>query len=171
MAWFGFTSIGFSGSRHLAGAHAYALQALAASAGAAGVTVLVGCAPGADAAVRSAIPAARVFAVRSGRWGDGPGAYAARSSALVRELAQLPSPLLVSVPGTSCPLGIIPASSWRSGTPCSGSWSTAALAAGLGIPIVLIGSQVPATWGSGSPGNLAGIDIVWFRPLSQLSLF
>ena len=51
-----------------------------------------------------------------------------------------------------CPAGIVPARSWRSGRPASGSWSEVALAVGLGLPVVVFwcapGSAVLPSWGS-----------------------
>ena len=110
--------------------------------------VLVGCAPGVDAVVR-AHPAARVL--RASAFGHGRGAFAARSSALVRTAAATPGAVLVALPSGPCPFGLVPArsSSRAFSGHGSGTWGTAALAAGLGLSIVVAlpaGTAPPAGW-------------------------
>ena len=120
------------------------------------IPVLVGCAPGADAAARAGAPAAQLFRASAWRarglpW---PAALAARSVAFVRALSAAGG-VLVSAPGRPCPAGLLPGRSWRS---CgSGSWSTLALAAGLAVPLVLFlppAVSPPAAWGPWSPAPL-----------------
>lgn len=141
----GFSSVGFSGSRSLSGAPFALCRALSSSAAGAGLSVLVGCAAGADRAARLGAPSAVVFRVV----GSGRSAFVSRSCRFVRALSVAPSPVLVSFPGCSCPAGLRPAASWVS---CgSGSWSSAALAVGLGVPLVLFlpaGSSPPWGWGA-----------------------
>lgn len=144
--------VGFSGWRALSGVPLSLLSAVAASACSSGCAVWVGCCvSGADAAVRSVCSSAgvvpRVFRASS----SVPGAVAARSAALVRALAGVGG-LLVSAPGVPCPAGVVPARSWRSGACPSGSWSSLALAVGLGVPVLVVGlpaSSLPR-WSGGA---------------------
>ena len=147
-----FSTIGFSGSRHLSGPAFAACRGLAASAVAAGCTVFTGCASGADRAAHlGAGSAAIVFSAY------GPAAHqlVARSVSFVRALAAAPAPLLVSFPLVPCPAGLLPSSS---PSRCfsgfgSGSWATLALAVGLGLPVrVFLPAAVvpPAAWGGWS---------------------
>jgi hypothetical protein len=160
----GFSSFGFSGSRGLSGAAAARCSGLAAAAAVAGCWVGAGCAPGADAAAlfgAGLFGCGVRFAASSPRFAGLPrrSALAARSAWFVRSLAALPSPVLVSFPLSPCPAGLLPGRSWSvSG---SGSWSSAALAVGLGVPVVLFlpaGCAPPAGWGfcAVSSGLFAG---------------
>jgi hypothetical protein len=157
----GFGSVGFSGSRSLAGRRAALVRSLAASCAAVRVPVLVGCASGADGFARAGAPGARVFRASSFRRPGVPfrASFAARSVAFVRALAAA-SGLLVSAPGGPCPRRARPGPAWVSGV--GGSWASAALAAGLGVPVVLLlpaGVCPPAAWGAWSlvsSGPLAG---------------
>ena len=150
----GFASVGFSGSRSLSGSAWSACAGLALAAVAAGCSVLVGCASGADAAARAgAGPLASVFSARASRFSGLPfrSALAARSAWFVRSLAAAPAPVLVSFPGRACPSRCRVGRSWSS---CgSGSWSSLALAVGLGVPVFVFlpaGVAPPAGWGSWS---------------------
>jgi hypothetical protein len=138
--------VGFSGSRRLSADWAPLVGALVGSLPAS-AGVLVGDAAGADALVRQAAPAARVFVAAS----FVPAALVARSVALVQALERQPAPRwLVVLPGCPCPSGILPAAVWRSGSPASGSWSAAALAAGLGIPVLVVGAPSLPAWRGGA---------------------
>lgn len=165
--------VGFSGSRSPSPLSSAALSAalvlLPLSA-----RVCVGCARGVDAAVRASVPGASVFAVSSGRWGVGRGAFAARSSACVRAVAAAGSSgLWLSFPSGACPAGLLPSSA---SSRCfsglgSGSWASLAFAVGLGVPSLLFlpgGLCPPPGWGfaplSGCPGWF------FFPGSSQLSL-
>ncbi len=80
----------------------------------------------------------------------GRAAFAARASAAVRHLARQPRPLFVCFPARPAPAPIRPGlRSWQS---CgSGSWSEVALAAGLGVPVLVFlpaGIQPPASLGA-----------------------
>lgn len=173
----GFSSVGFSGSRHLAGQSWQLCRSLAAQAAAAGCAVSVGCARGADAAARFGAPGARVFSV--GLF-VAPGipfaaALARRSSAFVRALSQSPAPLLISFPISSCPAKLLPGRSWRSGFG-SGSWASLALAVGLGVPVCVFlpaGLQPPSSWGVWSQSLTGPFAGSWSLrpPASQLSFF
>ena len=100
-----------------------------------GAGVLVGDAAGADALVRAALPTARVFAAAGSQRAE----LVARSVRLVRAVAAAPAPRwLVALAGGPCPAGITPAAQWRSGRSASGTWSSAALAAGLGVPLLVV---------------------------------
>lgn len=160
---FPFSSVGFCGSRALAPRARCLVAGVVGRVLARGASVSVGCAAGADAFVRAAAgPRARVFRAESRR----PAALVARSVCLVRSLAAAPGSCLVGFVSVPCPAGIAPAPRWHSGRPCSGSWSSLALAAGLGVPVFVfvVGlssrSALPA-WSGGSwrcvgPGPFCG---------------
>ena len=118
--FFGVNTIGFSGSRSLSGEGLAALTSLFPLVPA-GCHVVVGCAAGADLAVRDAfISCGRLclFAVDSGRWGSGRAAFARQSVAIVEAVPS--GGLLVVVPGSVSPppgvilpvhfMGLVPAS-------------------------------------------------------------
>lgn len=131
----GFTAVGFCGGRSVGGGRAAAAAVAAAAVAAAGVPVLVGCANGVDLAVRTAVSSAQIFRAASSR----PGHLVARSCQFVAALAAHERPLLVVVPGVGAPAGLRPSHSWQS---CgSGSWSSAALAAGRSVAVLV---QAPA---------------------------
>lgn len=132
----GASVVGFSGSR-VSGGPLCSAALVACASVPPGVPVSVGCASGVDAVVRGAFPRATVFAVSSGRWGSGRGAFARRSAALVRSL--LPGGVLVVLPLGPCP-GVVSPSPVASRCWCgggSGSWASAAFALGLGLPVAL----------------------------------
>lgn len=136
----------FSGSRSLPVSAAPLVAAVVRSVLAAGRSVAVGCAAGADRYVRSAAPAAAVFRAAD----RSPAALAARSAACVRSaMGSGPGAGFVCFPSSPCPVGLSPAPRWPSGFG-SGTWASAALAAGLGLPVVVFGeaSWLPAAWGS-----------------------
>ena len=165
---------GFSGSRAASPLAALAGR-LAARLSAAGVAVSVGCAPGVDAAVRLAVPGAAVFSVAGGAFGGGRSAFARRSAALV---ASLPAGAgFLVFPGGGCPPGVVPAPSWRGGSPPSGSWSSAALAVGRGLAVFVFCpvASLPAWPGGGfAAASVCGSACWRWVPApaaSQLSLF
>lgn len=142
----GKTVVGFSGSRHLpegdsldALLHCFAYVPAAAR-------VVVGCASGADAAVRSEFARAEVFYASS--FGVGRASFAQRSAAVVAAVAAAGSAgLWVSFPSGRCPSGLVPCRSWRSSSG-SGSWGSLALAAGSRVPcLVFSPAGVPGGWG------------------------
>jgi hypothetical protein len=144
--FFEIDTIGFSGSRSLSGAGLAALTALFPLVPV-GCHICVGCAAGADAAVREAFTSCGrlcLFSVASGRWGVGRAAFARRSAAIV---GAVPSGgLLVVVPSGACPAGVVPS---RSFSGCgSGSWGSAALALGTGRQVLvwLPTGSVPPVW-------------------------
>lgn len=156
---------GFCGSRSLAPSFAPLVARVVSACAARGAPIAVGCARGADEFVRAAAPSAVVFAVGSGAFGRGRGAFAARSVALVRAVAAAGGTFVgfVSAP---CPAGLAPSSS---PSVCfrglgSGSWASLAFAAGLGLPVFVFlcgtAAALPA-WPGGSwtlveAGALAG---------------
>lgn len=146
--------VGFCGSRFLPASVSPLVSSVVGSVVASGRGVAVGCAAGADALVRAACPGAQVFSVVTGRWGQGPQAFAARSSALVRAVAASGAGAgMVGFVAGPCPVGVVPARSWRSSSVVSGSWSSLALAAGLGVPVVVfpVGwAWRPPAWAGGS---------------------
>lgn len=167
--------VGFSGSRSPNGAIPAGVLRSAFAAVSPSASVLVGCAKGVDATVRSAFGSrCQVFSVASGQWGSGRGAFAARSTACVKAVASA-SGLWVSFPCSACPTGLLPsASSSRcfSGSG-SGSWASLALAVGLGVPCLVFlpaGIVAPLGW---SFAPVAGCDR-WFSSVpvvAQMSLF
>ena len=155
-----FSSIGFSGSRQLSGVDWEHCRSLAASAVKNKSTVLVGCAVGADATARAGAGDAAIIFSAESRY---PPALVGRSIRFVRTLAVAPSPCLISFPVKPCAAHCVPAPDWISSG--SGSWSSAALAANLQLPIfVFLPDNVspPALWGTWLPilsGDLVG---AWF---------
>ena len=154
-------AVGFSGSR-AAGPASLACAAFCAAFSAVRplVPVFVGCAAGVDRAAfyalspvpfarpaaggRVAIGRVQLFAVSpAGAFGPARGraAFAARSLAFVAAL-RAAGGCLVSFPGSSCPPGLSPASSFSGSG--SGSWATVCAALGSGVAVLL--------W---SPGGLS----------------
>jgi hypothetical protein len=163
----GLDTIAFSGSRSLFGAGLAALTSLFPLVPA-GCPVVVGCAAGADLAVRRAFVGDRLclFSVDSGRFGAGRGAFARRSVAIVEAVPV--GGLLVVVPGSvSPPPGVVPSRSFRGGG--SGSWGSAALALGTGRRVLLwlpVGA-VPPVWAGVS---WVAIDGWWLGASSSSQL-
>ena len=120
--------VGFSGSRSLSGASASFAASFALRFSSLGARAFVGCARGLDAVVRSSLPLARVFRVSLPL---SRAAFARRSVRLVRALPA--GSAFFVFPGGACPASVGPAPSWRAGG--SGSWSSAALAAGRGLSV------------------------------------
>ena len=154
--------VGFSGSRS---AGPLCLAALSRLFGLVRGPVVVGCASGIDAAVRSALPSASVVSAAS--FGRGRGAFAARSVAVVRRVAAVGG-VWVSLPGRACPAGLFPSASASAcfGGRGSGSWASLALAVGLGVPAVVFlpaGVAAPAGWGFRSCGAWRGGSF-WLVP-------
>ena len=140
-------SVAFSGSRSLVGNRYNLCYNIARMCADAGYSVITGCAKGADAAVRSAVPEATIFSASN--FGSGKSSFARRSIEMIRSLP--PESILVAFPDKSCPVKILPNAS-ASKCFCgsgSGTWATIAYAAGLGHTIYLYG-DVP-TWGIWSP--------------------
>lgn len=174
-----FGCIGFSGSRSLS----FALQRQI-TAVVTGVLALpcppvigVGCAPGADAVVRHMVPEdmLRVFRVEPP---VSRGEFATRSTRFVTWVASVPSSFLFVWPGCRCPSGLVPSAH---STRCfrglgSGSWASAALAAGRGVSVVVFGLpgvDLPS-WpgGSWSLSPQFGVSAYrWFPACTQGSLF
>jgi len=129
--------VGFSGSRapsaQLSAACSSVLGALPP------VSVAVGCAPGIDQLVRTAFPQARVFRATSAH----PGALAARSAHMVRQVAAAGGCLLV-FPSGPCPSAVRVSSSFRGHG--SGSWGSCAMALGLGVPVLVCAMVPAASW-------------------------
>lgn len=169
-----YSVVGFSGSRTPAGLLPPAALSAAAAAVPAGARVVVGCQRGVDAFFRQCFPSAEVFSVASGKWGQGKGAYAARSIACVQAVAGNCG-LWVSFPASECPPGLIPSaksSKCFSGSG-SGTWASLAFACGLGVSCLVYSPfGVPVGWGLSPVPNLEG----WFSccqtgGVNQLSLF
>lgn len=142
-----FPALAFSGSRHAGSSAAASAAAFLPTVASFSGAVGVGCASGVDSLVRSAFPSAVVFSVSSFLVGGRVvrASFARRSAALVQWCASA-SGLLVVFPAAACPAGLAPSASFRGLG--SGSWGSAALALGLGLPVLLF---VPAALGSAFP--------------------
>lgn len=174
--------VGFTGSRRLSSAFAPLVGAVVASVVAGGHGVAVGCAAGADQLVRQAAPGALVFSASSFAAPGLPprAALVARSAALVAAVAaSAPGAALVGFVASPCPAGLMP--SPRAGA-CfagrgSGSWASLALAAGLGVPVVVFCCGVPpvlpawpgGTWAPAAPSGVWAAGWRWWPP-QQLAL-
>ena len=156
----GFSSVGFCGSRSLAGSAKAQVCTLASLASWSGTAVFTTCGSGAAAAARACAPSAHVFH----RQFAGPAAFAARATQLVRALAVSPTPALLCWPGRACPVKLLPGTRWQS---CgSGSWSELALAVGLGVTVFVFGVPAPASWGKWSPVESGPLSGAWvLRPV------
>jgi hypothetical protein len=150
--------VGFTGSRSLPASFAGLVAGVVGEVLAAGASVAVGCAAGADRFVRAAAPVAEVFSVASGRWGRGRAALVHRSAALVAAVtAEGPAGAFCGFVSSPCPEGLVPA---PAASACfrglgSGSWASLALAAGSGVPAVVVFWCAPApvvlpAWPGGS---------------------
>ncbi len=136
---------------------------------------------GAGACSASAVGPVLAAAAAGGsvRWwaGGGPGVplrgrLASRSVALVRAVAASgPGASFVGLVASPCPAGLRPSAVWSS---CgSGSWSSLALAAGLGVPVVVfpLGWSWSSPWpGCWSPGPWPG-SWRWRPAARQLGVF
>lgn len=171
-----FSSFGVGGSRRpspCSGASAAAFVASLRGAGIPASSVFTSCGAGAPSLVAAAFPGCQFFSAAAPAFcGLGSRAFAARAAALVRALAASPAPLWVCFPGGACPAGVIPRRSWVS---CgSGSWSECALAAGLGVPVLVflpVGVVPPSGWGGWSSlGAFLGGGW-WFLPAFSGRLF
>jgi hypothetical protein len=169
--------VAVAGSRSLPAAWSSAVAAVASAVVASGRQLVTSCCrSGAPAAVRAAFPSARVFSAAFA----GRGALPARAAEMIRAVAASgPGRGVVVFVVSPCPAGIAPAPRWSSGSPCSGSWSEAALAVSLGVPLVVVwagsGAPVLPAWPSGSwspvslPGCPSGSAWSWSPELTQLS--
>lgn len=145
------SSVGFSGSRFPSPAAVAALAPLLPFVPGAGCRVSVGCAAGVDAVVREFFAGSKsllVFSAKAPRFAraGAVGALALRSAACVRSVAPGARGLLVVSPSGACPSGVRPGRLFRG---CgSGSWGSAAVAAGLGRRVVvwLAPGVVPPVW-------------------------
>jgi hypothetical protein len=130
--------VGFTGSRRLGPRWAPAVSAVVSAVVAGGGHPVVGDAHGADALVRDAAPDAIVFYAEGRR----PYQLIRRSVRMVKAVRENPAPpafpSLYAFPTQVCPRGIVPGPRWSSGRPSSGTWSTAALAVGLGLTISVV---------------------------------
>lgn len=135
-----FPCVGFSGARRLSRVWFPLVAGVVRSVLASGRVVVVGDCSGLDRFVREvAGPWCAVARVSPGSVRRrGAGAFVARSVRVVRAVARrrfFPGSGFVVFVSSPCPSSVVPGSSWSSGG--SGSWSSAALAAGLGLPLVV----------------------------------
>jgi hypothetical protein len=130
--------------------------------------VAVGCASGVDALVRSSVLGCTVYSARSFSASSWVGRLVLRSAAVVSAVAPRAGSLVVVFPSGACPVGLVPS---PSSSVCfrglgSGSWATAAFAAGCGASVLVFSPLgVPSSWGFSSLGG------GWFVVSSVPSLF
>lgn len=150
--------VGFTGSRNFSSNYAQFIAPVVHHYQAAGQPIAAGCANGADKIVRQAAPSAQVF-MASNYLGPAPARLAKRSAAMVRAVSQSQNPLIVGFTISPCPAAVRPRGSFFGGG--SGTWGTLALAAGLGLPIIVFWPAItwqptlPA-WGNWQPVVVAG---------------
>lgn len=170
-----FSTVGFTGSRSLAGKQALLCQHLARLAIVSGQSVFVGCAGGADLYARQGVSLAggqaTIFTAQSSK----PHHLVKRSASFVQSLAAASVPLLVAFPNTRCHPQLFP-SPYQKYTFAgfgSGSWATSAMAVGLGVPLaVFLPStiQPPAHWGSWSVIQFGRFTGLWQLAPAQQKL-
>jgi hypothetical protein len=147
--------VGFSGSRSVVPV------CVGAVCGAVSPRALVGvgCAAGVDSVVRSSVCGCSVFSASSFAASSWAGRLVLRSVALVRFVAgasgRAGGAVFVVFPSAACPAGLVPSSS---SSVCfrglgSGSWASAAFAAGLGVPVVVFAPFGVPAWGFSSLGS------------------
>ena len=150
---------GFSGSRHLPQHFAPLVFSVVTAAHALGLRVAVGDASGLDRLVRAADPAARVFKVGDYNFLLPRAALVRRSAALVLAVAESRpgAPQFCVFVDRPCPAGLVPSARYWD---CfagfgSGSWASAALAVGMGLPVSLF-------WCTPGPPVLPAWDGTWW---------
>lgn len=174
--------LGFSGSRRLSARHCVTARyclAGAAAAGTWGSFVVGDCPSGLDAAISSSpifqSNPHEVFRAASRH----PHALVRRSQSMVFALQASSSPGLIAFPDSPCPSPVVP-SHIVSRCFCgagSGTWATAAMAAGLRVPLWVGGlrqSHLPTLWGKWVPSpRFPGCFLLVPRctPYAQLPLF
>lgn len=146
----GARSVAFSGSRSVVPPVLASVLALVSPR----AFVAVGCASGVDAAVRSSVCGCSVFSASSFAASSWAGRLALRSAAVVRAGAGRSPALVLVFPSGACPRGLAPSPSVSA---CfagfgSGSWSSAAFAAGLGAPLLVFSPVGVPAWGFASLG-------------------
>ena len=123
-----FPVVGFSGSRLGCSSASQVVPSLVSIPSAVGV----GCARGVDQLVRSSFPLAHIFRVHPP---INRGSFARRSVRLVQWVYHSGGCLVV-FPSSVCPSKVRPSTSFAGHG--SGSWGSAALAVGLGVPVVVV---------------------------------
>jgi hypothetical protein len=164
--------VGFSGSRSVVPVCVASVCAVVPAS----ALVAVGCAGGVDAAVRLLVCGCTVFSASSFPASSRAGSLVLRSVALVRFVASCaPRPggsVFVVFPSGACPAGLVP-SPLTARCFCglgSGSWASAALAAGLGVPLLVFAPSAPLVRGVPAWGFVSlGAD--WFSLVPPPSLF
>jgi len=169
-----YSTFGFSGSRFSSGVLPPNVLSSAAKSVPKGSRVVIGCQKGVDAFFRQCFPNAEVFSVASGKWGSGKGAYAARSIACIKAVAD-DSGLWISFPASECPPGLIPSnkSSQCFSGKGSGSWASLAFACGLGVSCLVYSPfGIPDSWNfSHLPDLNKWFSFYQRTSINQLSLF
>jgi hypothetical protein len=147
----GARSLAFSGSRSVVPSVLAPVLALVSPR----AFVAVGCASGVDAAVRSGLEGACVFRAASFSASSWSARLALRSAAVVRAGSGRSPSLVVVFPSSVCPRGLAPSpvvSACFAGFG-SGSWASAAFAAGLGVPLLVFAPLGVPAWGFVSLGS------------------
>jgi len=164
----------FSGSRNLPKSNTAIVSEVVQIAMASNGSCGVGCASGLDSMVRNSPSfTGKVFKAASRR----PSDLVARSAEMVYEARQTYNPALLFWPNASCPSNVRPS---HKVSECfcgggSGTWATAALAAGLRVQIFAFGvpwRNLPLNWGgSWSTNKRFPYGYFLVRNSNQLSLF
>lgn len=149
------------------------VQTIARSVATAGHCVLVGCASGVDALIRSVVPTAKVFAVASPSAGSvctPAAALARRSMSMVAACS-----VLVGFASVSCPSGVSPSRHFSGGG--SGTWASIAYAVSQGKRVFVFcgeGVSLPVwsggQWVQACPSGLWSRAWVFIPLACQLSL-
>lgn len=131
-----YKTIAFTGGRTQHPDRSALITDIATKARKEGATILVGCATGADDAVRRAAPQAHIISVKDFLYiPTAKGRLAARSAALVQALVkQKQHATLIAFPSEPCPPGL-KISRYPFKGHGSGTWATVALALSYALPV------------------------------------
>ena len=165
-------NIGFTGSRK-GFSNTQLIKIVARSVAFAGHSVLVGCADGVDAVVRSTVSNPRIFSVASpsaGSVSTPAQALARRSMSMVQACS-----VLVGFASVACPAGVSPSSHFSGGG--SGTWASLAYAVSKGLQVFVFvaeGVSLPSwsggQWVQACPSGLWSKAWVFIPSACQLSL-
>lgn len=165
-------NIGFTGSRR-GFSNKTLVSVVARSVAQAGHSVLVGCASGVDAVVRSSVPSARIFSVAS----PSAGSVSSPAKALARRSMSMVSgcSVLVGFASVACPSVVCPSSHFCGGG--SGTWASIAYAVSKGLRVfvfvedgIALPSWLGGQWVQACPSGLWSRAWSFIPSASQLSL-
>jgi hypothetical protein len=165
-------NIAFTGSRK-GFTNKTLVQTISRSVAFAGHSVLVGCASGVDAIIRSVVPSAKIFSVASPSAGSvrtPAQALARRSMSMVQACS-----VLVGFASVPCPVGVSPSSHFCGGG--SGTWASLAYAVSKGLQVfvfvadgVILPSWSGGAWVQACPSGLWSRAWSFVPSACQLSL-